>query len=254
MVFIVYEEKTVNLETLKLQDLQKVKPYCHYGDIQKLITEIHELHNSFSASWIEKAKKLELELLNFNKKQVRHISSVVEERGAFLVDNMFYRLIKSYMNELEIFTVTSDLEFDYTELDLRTRIKQNESVVNKLKYYRIGKEGKGAFNLNKCLNDLFGIRIIVEDFDHNCKHFKDLCDGLNVEYNNKVRMMNSSKNGYYATHIYFYGEQNNYFPWELQVWNKNDMSSNVTSHASHKQEYTAWAGIYKNSEEIEGGA
>ncbi|WP_283749715.1 hypothetical protein [Bacillus mycoides] len=242
------------MEILKIQNLQGVKPYCHYGDIQKLIMEIHKLHNSFSASWIDKITPLGFELLNFNKKQVRHISNVIEDRGAFLIDNTFYRLIKSYMNELEIFTVTSDLEFDYTELDLRTRIKQNESVVNKLKYYRVGKEGEGAFNLNKCLNDLFGIRIIVEGFDHNCGYFKDMCDGLKFEYNNKVRMMNSSKRDYNATHIYFYGEKNNYFPWELQVWNKNDMSSNVTSHALHKQEYTAWAGIYKNSEEIEGGA
>lgn len=251
---MVHEEKTVELEFLQIQDLKDTKPYCHYSEIQKLIREIYILHNEFSVSWIDKIATLGFELMNFNKKQVRHISNVIEDREVFLIDNMFYRLIKSYMNELEIFTVTNDLEFDYTELDLRTRIKQNESVVNKLQYYRIGKAGKGAFNLNKCLNDLFGIRIIIEGFDHNCRYFKDMCDGLNLEYNNRIRMMNSSKNDYKATHIYIYGEKNNYFPWELQVWNKNDMSSNVVSHALHKQEYTAWAGIYKNSEEIEGGA
>ncbi|OOR20907.1 MULTISPECIES: nucleotidyltransferase family protein [Bacillus cereus group] len=240
------------LQIQGLQDLQEIKPYCHYSDIQKLFLEIYDLHNKFSAAWIKKNQTTGFEFMNLNKRQVRNVSSVIEDREVFLIDNMFYRLIKSYMNELESLTVESELEYDYTELDLRTRIKQNESVVNKLKYYRVGKEGAGAFNLNKCLNDLFGIRIIIEDFDHNCRYFNDLCEGLKAEY--RIRTMDSSKNNYKATHIYFYGESNRYFPWELQVWNANDLSSNVISHSLHKQEYTKWADIYKNSAEIEGGA
>lgn len=245
------EYKLENLQLQGLQELESIKPYCHYIDIQKLILEIYDLHNDFSSSWTNRKAVGGFQLLNLKNKQVRHVSNVVEGKGMFVIDNAFYQLIKDYMSALNSFTGESDLEFDYINLDLRTRIKQNESVVNKLKYYRIGKVGQGAFNLNKCLNDLFGLRIIIDDFDHNCEYFDDLCGTLKSEY--RIKAIDASKHDYKATHIYFYGDSNRYFPWELQIWSTADVVSNDESHFIHKQEYKSWANIYKNSEEIQGG-
>jgi len=65
--------------------------------------------------------------------------------------------------------------------------------------------------------------------------------------------MDGSKGKYRATHIYFYGDNNKNFPWELQIWKPDDFETNEESHKFHKQEYVAWAADYKNSFEEDGG-
>lgn len=237
---------------LQLKSLQDTKPYCFYNEIKQIIIEICDFHNKFSAAWIDKNKSSELEFLNFKKRQVREVTDIIEEREVFFLKDKFNSLLKSYMNELKPLTIDFEMEYKYEKFDFRSRGKQFDSIMDKLKFYRVGKQEKGAFNLNKCLNDLFGIRIVIEDFDHNCKNFYQLCEELKT--NNRIRVMDSSKHDYKATHIYFHGESNQYFPWELQIWNSNDCKSNDISHGVHKRAYTEWATIYKNSKEIEGGA
>jgi hypothetical protein len=229
-------------------NMEKIKPYCYYDDIKKLVLDICKLHNDFSKEWVRSGNYAPV---NLKKKLIRDVSLVVDDREVFILDNSFYSLIKNYVYKLEELVIDIDVEFTYQHLDCRLRVKQNESIVNKLKYYRVGKKDKGLYPLNKCLNDLLGFRIIVDDFDHDCVYFDALCENIKTEY--KIRKMNASKNGYKATHIYFYGESNTYFPWELQIWNSNDEEQNVRSHRIHKQEYVKWAAIYKNSSEFEGG-
>ncbi|MEK4381158.1 hypothetical protein ACTHHL_00440 [Aeribacillus composti] len=231
------------------ENLELIKPYCYYENIKNLILEICKLHNNFSKKLAYDRK---FEPINLKKKLITDVSFVIDDRGVFIIDNFFYTLIKNYVYKLEELVIDIDFEYTYSDLDFRLRVKQNESIVNKLKYYRVGKEEKGLYPLNKCLNDLLGFRIIIDDFDHDCVYFDALCESIKTEY--KIRKINSSKNNYKATHIYFYGESNTYFPWELQIWNSNDETQNEHSHRIHKQEYTKWANIYKNSTEIEGGA
>ncbi|WP_044736534.1 hypothetical protein [Geobacillus kaustophilus] len=229
-------------------NMEKVKPYCYYDDVKKLVLDICELHNDFSKKL---ARSGNFTPVNLRRKLITDVSLVLDDRGVFILDNSFYSLIKNYIYRLEELVIDIDFEFTYKHLDCRLRVKQNESIVNKLKYYRVGKEDKGLYPLNKCLNDLLGFRIIIDDFDHNCVYFDALCESIKAEY--KIRKMNASKNGYKATHIYFYGESNTYFPWELQIWNSSDEDQNEQSHRIHKQEYVKWATIYKNSTEFEGG-
>jgi|GEM_PF-438440 len=231
------------------EKVELIKPYCYYDNIKGIILEICKLHNEFSNKWVNSGS---FEFINLKRKLITDISQVIDDRGVFILDNSFYSLIKNYVYKLEKLVIDIDFEYTYSDLDFRLRVKQNESIVNKLKYYRVGKEDKGRYPLNKCLNDLLGFRIIIDDFDHDCVYFDALCESIKSEY--KIRKRNSSKNNYKATHIYFYGESNTYFPWELQIWNSNDEAQNEHSHRIHKQEYTKWANIYKNSTEIEGGA
>ncbi|KHF30149.1 hypothetical protein LR68_01276 [Anoxybacillus sp. BCO1] len=230
------------------ESLELLKPYCYYDDVKRLVLDICQLHNSFSKSL---SRSRNFVPVNLKKKLITDVSVVFEDRGVFIIDNPFYSSIKDYIYKLEELVIDIDFEFIYKHLDCRLRVKQNESIVNKLKYYRVGKKDKGLYPLNKCLNDLLGFRIIIDGFDHDCVYFNDLCENIKNEY--KIRKMNATKNGYKATHIYFYGGSNTYFPWELQIWNSNDELQNVNSHHVHKQEYTKWASIYKNSSEFEGG-
>ncbi|MFY0761014.1 hypothetical protein AB1K32_19530 [Metabacillus dongyingensis] len=214
--------------------------------IFELIQSIYKLHSDFSTEF---SLQKELEHCNLKKKQIRHVT-VVEEAGLFTITKSFYKLLSSYSDHLKKLIVEIDLEVDFTDLDLRIREKMPDSVVNKLKYYRVGKREVGQIDLIKCLNDLLGFRITLDLFDHNSEAYKDLCDKVNEIYAKRIAIRDSSKAEYRAIHIYFYGESNRYFPWELQIWRSDQAHTNDKSHKVHKQAYTKWAEIYKNSSEL----
>ncbi len=92
----------------------------------------------------------------------------------------------------------------------------------------------GKVPISKCFNDLFGIRIICNKE----LSFAEVSNLVNTKYNN-LKCIDSSKNEYKATHIYF--KKDNYaFQWELQVWNKQDEANNINSHEKYKQDYVKW--------------
>lgn len=220
------------------------EPYCYYFQIRELIRELCEMHERFSHFWLNDAPETPI---NLKRKEIRHICEVYNQDSTFMLHNNFYTLFNDYLSRLEDLIIETDLDFDYSEYDLRMRVKQNESIVNKIRYYRIGKEGNGKYAIKKCLNDLFGIRIHVPGFQHSDSDFNEMCVELKKEYSIKFR--DSSKQDYKATHVYFEGNKNKFFPWELQIWNPNDVEANIQSHEMHKQEYVSWAKVYKESSE-----
>ena len=137
------------------------------------------------------------------------------------------------------------LLFDLSQLQspenkIHARIKQANSIQNKIKTY-MAKDTAGKVPINKCFNDLLGIRSIIDsEFS-----FEELKSHVNEDFNS-LKIINSSKNGYNAYHIYFKID-NKTFPWELQVWKKSDEKDNLQSHATYKQEYTTWEQKHKNT-------
>lgn len=228
------------------EEQSSVIPFCYYDDIQSIMDQICVLHNAFSREWIELNNGENL--LNINKKHIRHICELGEENSAGRINDVFHSIIKGYTNKLDELTVDTDLEYTYSNYDLRLRVKQPESILNKVMFYRMGKEHSGAYPINKCLNDLLGFRISIEKFDHNCSIFYTFFENIRKHYeenNIKIKINNSSKGEYKATHIYFYGDNNKYFPWEMQIWNPADAKINDKSHTLHKQDYLEWTNIYK---------
>lgn len=217
-------------------------PYKYYDRIFTLIEDIKEVHIAF-------CKDIK-ELLNLNLKRTKVAHMFLEEQRCVIAEE-YYKWILSYIEKVNELTVYLEFDFLYGDLDLSMRVKQRESIAAKLTHYRYGKTEQGKVPINKCLNDLLGIRIIIDGFDHTCKLFSELCEGIKKQKNYKIKIEDASKNGYVATHIYFQGEDNFAFPWELQIWSKKDDSNNKTSHNEHKQSYTKWAGQYKESTEIE---
>ena len=220
-----------------------------YKRIKTLIEEIYLLHSDFSTEF---SLIKTIEQKNLKKKQIRHVTEVTKinnNSGIFMINDSFYQLIQSYTERLKTIVAKTDLEYDYTDLDFRTRIKEPASIVGKLKFYRVGKQEEGKMAIQKCLNDLLGFRITIHEFEHTSKNFMSICDYLEENYPNMIIARDASKGDYKATHVYFFGESNKYFPWELQIWRKCDSLNNDHSHSLHKQEYTEWAKIYKDSKE-----
>ena len=106
---------------------------------------------------------------------------------------------------------------------------RDEQIENYIKNHEEGK-----IPINKCFNDLFGIRIICNEE----LSFDKIVKLINNKYSN-LKCIDSSKNEYKATHIYF-KKDNFTFQWELQVWNKTDEIRNINSHEKYKQDYIKW--------------
>lgn len=187
-----------------------------YLEVLKVINEINNLHKAFS---LERA-----DFLNYNLR--KNVKTVVNSSG---INDNFSVLINQYKRELNA-SVTYFLDIQMTFPNLRYRIKQGESISEKLLYYMTDAHQNGEVPLNKCLNDFLGFRILVPNLDaiYNC---------LNLDEDlNKVVKLYLRKDGQYkGAHIYFKNGNNKFFPWELQLWDIDQAETNELSHKEHKQ-------------------
>lgn len=183
--------------------------------IQKLYTEITKL-------WVEQ----ENTRINLKRTLVSEIET----------DNEIYKQVFRYVHFLNNHSADMILFVCGTEPNpISARIKTKNSIAYKIKNYRTERHGFGKTPINKCLNDLFGLRIILNV----TVTFDQIDSFIKHEYGSKYRCINSSKLDYKAIHLYF--KENNYtFPWELQIWNQCDKENNLASHAKYKQGYTKW--------------
>lgn len=195
------------------------------ADLKNIIDYIQCMYDKLTAEW----NKQDIVKINQKKHLVNEIST--DE------NNDVFKLIINYIEFLRLNTV--DIEFSKPVLNsskLETRTKQINSIKYKINNYKVSslhRNGKTA--INKCLNDLMGFRIILNDN----KDFEQIKQFVDETYNSKYKCINSSKGEYVATHIYF--KKDNYsFQWELQVWNKGNELQNKKSHNKHKQGYVKW--------------
>lgn len=148
---------------------------------------------------------------------------------------------REFINENNIQLVMDFKQFnsEFSKVNIRTKTKN--SIEFKIKNYNDNHEN-GKIPIEKCLNDLFGIRIICSqklNYDEIVNFIK--------EKNKKLKCIDSSKKDYKATHIYF--KQDNFnFQWELQIWNKEDETNNINSHEKYKQDYVKWEKENKGGE------
>lgn len=213
------------------------------GLVRELIADICSNHSSYSRDFLGITQN---EMLNLRKKDINSVfSDDSSDRGVFVLKPSFLQLIQEYQDQLGRLIINLDYEYDYRQYDFRMRIKQKDSIINKLFYYKHGKDEKGGIPINKCLNDLLGFRIVFDDFDHTCEEAIRFQDEIKLN-NYKMFCYDASKGDYNATHLYFYGN-NKYFPWELQIWKTEDVERNELAHKEHKskREYINWPHEYK---------
>lgn len=175
--------------------------------------------------------------INFKKKCVKDFfNNDLIYIDSKLIDSIdsFISIVK--MNELESIILNDK------KLDLRKREKKLASYVDKLRKYqdKEDKKGnKGAYPINKCLNDLLGYRLIIKnDVTLDMIH-ENLKSFIEENFNNKVSIYNASKVEYKGLHVYF-KPSNFCFPCELQIWVQKDEKNNIESHEIYKREYFYW--------------
>ena len=140
---------------------------------------------------------------------------------------------REFINQNNIQLLMDFKKFNSKNATVNIRTKAKNSIEFKIENY-IKNHEDGKVPISKCFNDLFGIRIICgEDIS-----FSEASKLINAKYKN-LKCIDSTKNDYKATHIYF--KKDNYtFQWELQIWNKEDETNNIISHEKYKQDYVKW--------------
>ena len=188
-------------------------------NIIKDIIKINEVYNKYTKDFNERRNNV----INLNKYRVNNIYSNKD-----IYDLIIY--YHDYMNNK-----SDDIEKELRSIIDRYRVKDITSIQDKIKRYSL-KPG-GSYYVGKCLNDIFGLRIIIDDMD-----LDNLYNYLNNNLSSEFKITKGPNNQptYKAIHLYFGNNDNNSFKWELQIWNKSDEMNNILSHDKYKQEYKEW--------------
>lgn len=194
----------------------------NFEDLRDLIDFIQPEYTKITNEWLCSTQRK----INLKNHLVADIST----------DGLIYKNIMEYVKWLSERSAGITLQLKkICDCEVRARVKAQNSIEFKIQNYKTEKHERGKIPINKCLNDLYGCRIVLrEPLTYGEIHsFIDEC------YQYRYRCINSSKFDYKAVHMYF-KESNHAFPWELQIWNTQDAERNIKSHNEYKQAYTAW--------------
>ncbi|MGL5381907.1 MAG: hypothetical protein ACRDCC_00280 [Culicoidibacterales bacterium] len=205
--------------------------------IVEIINSISETHKIFSIEF-----SISENVVNLKKCR---ISAILSDNGQNF-DEAFFKTMERYIDKINGHVLLYTIPNTNEEIDIRYRGKQQESALNKIYHYRFTKEEKGKVPIQKALNDLFGVRLIVNtELDyHELKKQIENSDLLKATLH---RPYVREDDEYKAIHIYINNGNNRYFSWEVQIWRSQDEKKNELSHASHKskREYVDFASKYK---------
>lgn len=193
------------------------------GELKKLIDFIQDKYLEFNNNWENSEYFAKV---NLKKMLVKELSI-----NKNMLDTVFnYR---EFINTNNVQLIIAFQQFNTKDSKITVRVKAKNSIEYKIENYTKNHES-GEVSVNKCLNDLFGIRIICNKE----LEYRKIKDFIENNYKN-LKCIDSSKDDYKATHIYF-KKDNFHFQWELQIWNKKDEERNIISHEIYKQDYAKW--------------
>ena len=192
-------------------------------ELTKLINLIQIKFNDINENWIKEPNYFPL---NMKKKRV---DDVYKDESLLLYVFNYRQFINDNVSD-----IVNDIQTQKFTNVVNTRVKASNSIQYKIQNYEYNHED-GKIALKKCLNDIFGIRMIFEK-DINYEEIKEY---IEKAFPN-LKCIESRRGEYYAIHVYFGNDDNFKFQWELQLWDKKHEKTNLESHAKYKQDYTKW--------------
>ena len=193
-----------------------------FMELKNLIDFIQAAYTGVTEEWLRNADIKS----NLKKSQVADMDT----------DGTIYRSIFEYVQLLNDKSADITLQLsDVCSYMVTARVKAQNSIEYNIQTYKTSRHEFGKVPINKCLNDLFGVRVFLIT----PLTFEDINKFIESTYSGRYKCIDSSKLDYKAVHIYF-RKNNQSFPWELQIWNMCDADSNFASHKKYKQAYTTW--------------
>lgn len=178
--------------------------------VERLITEINRIHREYSKDYFETGK---VEKIN-----LKHTFSKVPAKAILAYRLNLHESINDYLMKADV----QDIAYVY-------RVKTSESILDKITRFSERQEG---YPVNSILNDIFGARMILSSKE--IAQVMEKLDDWQEIYGLKNWYLRD-KDGYVGIHIYFKNKSNFYYPWELQLWDKEDVDSNIASHIKYKR-------------------
>lgn len=195
-----------------------------FEELERLISFMESIYEEITNIWTNDKMYLKI---NMKSMVVKKLSEDNEEKENI----MRYR---QFLNDRAL-GLTMSFESLKLSCVVDTRIKARNSIEYKI-YRYIQEHSDGEIPINKCFNDLFGVRIILDNYIE----YEKIKEYINNRKSSlKLKCIKADKKEYIATHIYF-KKDNFTFPWELQVWSKSNRDNNFISHAKYKQDYAKW--------------
>lgn len=185
--------------------MNKIKSTIH------LIKQINQLHVDFWQACFEARK---IEKINLSR-TFTHVPAT-----------HIYQYRLNLHESVNDYLMTANINIQYFY-----RVKTRESIDDKINRYSSRPE---QYPVNHWLNDIFGARIIL-----NFEEIKTIMDLLD-EWQDQLNLQNwylRNKKDYRGLHIDFKNKSNFYFPWELQIWDVQDVQSNIKNHEKFKRNF-----------------
>lgn len=207
-----------------------------FDELKILIDHIEPLYAEMTAEW---QNRTDAEI-NLKKLMVSDIDA----------DGSVYKTILGYVQFLNERSAAITLQLSSVcSYKVRARVKAQNSIEYKIFNYMTERHEFGKVPINKCFNDLLGVRIVLGS----PLTYDEIRAFIETTYPGKYKCINSTKPnfGYKAVHIYF-KESNRSFQWELQIWNACDEQANIISHSKYKQGYTVWENEIKKGGTVNG--
>lgn len=181
------------------------------SQIKQLISEINRLHREFSNDYFDTGR---IEKINLSR-TITHIPA-----------SHIYKYRLTLHESINDYLMTADIEMKYFY-----RVKTRESIDDKIARFSSRED---QYPVNNWLNDIFGTRIILTADE--IESIMNLLDDWQDELSLKNWYLRD-KEGYRGLHIYFKNKSNFYFPWELQIWDAEDLQSNIQNHEKFKRNF-----------------
>lgn len=178
--------------------------------VERLIAEINNVHQLYSEDYFETGKVEKYNLSRtISRIPVKHILN--------------YRLnLHESINDYLMKANLTDVPYFY-------RVKTSESIIDKIDRYS---KKTDQYPVNNWLNDIFGCRMILSTKD--IETIEDMLDDWQEKYGLK-NWYKRDIDEYKGIRFYFKNRSNFYFPWELQIWDSNDVENNIEAHRKHKR-------------------
>lgn len=181
------------------------------NQVRQIVSEINHLHHDFSRDYFETGKIKKINL----SRTMTHVPAA---------HIYHYRL--TLHESINDYLIQADIEIKYFY-----RVKTRERIDEELQRYASRED---QYPVNDWLNDIFGARIILtaDDISEVMSLLDDWQDALNLR-----NWYFRDKAGYRGLHMYFKNRSNFYFPWELQIWDAEDIYGNIESHKKFKYNF-----------------
>ena len=186
-------------------------------DVKQIITEVNRIHGEYSKDYFETGKVQKINL----SRTIAHVPA-----------NHIYNYRLNLHESINDYLIKAEIQIRYFY-----RVKTKESIDSKLERYKAQPD---QYPVNNWMNDIFGARIILtrEEIEKVIDHLDDWKRDFGLK-----NWYFRDKDGYKGLDIYFKNESNYYFPWELQIWDRNDVDGNIKSHEKHKRIFLEGMGV-----------